>query len=241
MIILEKILIARSSCQREFEVTSAAGIYPSTMRPAPGDNDTGWKTKAKISATKSHTSTPEFSVYLKLLLSLINNLKPPVLEATQKDESRKHFIALSWVLHILVFCFTCFLYPFQWKHCIQLVIPLLSLSPPPPTPGWVYCGLVGCGSELCISVRCLGDGDTIDQGICFKMLQSWTVPRTCLSLFLPSASVWNTFSSLIFLAAYVVLCSQLTPACMESLPLCSFLLARQDLVLLTSVPIIFTV
>lgn len=44
-----------------------------------------------------------------------------------------------------------------------------------------------------------------------KMLQSWTVPRTCLSLFLSSASVWNTFSSLIFLAAYVVLCSQLMP------------------------------
>lgn len=97
-IILEKILIARSSCQRESEVTSAAGMYPSTMRPVPGDNDTGslqMKTEAKISATKSHTRTPEFSVHLKLSLGLINDLKPPMLEATQKDESRKHFIALS--------------------------------------------------------------------------------------------------------------------------------------------------
>ena len=76
LIILEKMLIARSSGQREFEVTSAAGMYPSTMRLVPGDNDTSslqMKNGANISTTKSHTSTPEFSVHLKLFLSLINN------------------------------------------------------------------------------------------------------------------------------------------------------------------------
>lgn len=40
LIILEKVLIARSSCQRSLEVTSAAGMYPSAVRLVPGDNDT---------------------------------------------------------------------------------------------------------------------------------------------------------------------------------------------------------
>jgi hypothetical protein len=76
---LEKILIGRSSCQREFEVTSAAGMCPSAMRLVPGDNDTSslqMKNEAITSTKKSHTSTPEFSVYFKFFFSLIN-LKPP--------------------------------------------------------------------------------------------------------------------------------------------------------------------
>lgn len=73
-----------------------------------------------------------------------------------------------------------------------------------------------------------------------KMLQSWTIPRACLSLFLPSASAWNTFSSLVLLLMWSCTPS-LSPALMKSLPWCTFLLARQGLVLFASVSIIFTV
>ena len=86
LIILEKILIARSSGQREFEVTSAAGMYPSTMRLVPGDNETSslqMTNGANISTSKSPTSTPEFSVYLKIFLSLINSLKPTGIGSNQ--------------------------------------------------------------------------------------------------------------------------------------------------------------
>lgn len=97
-------------------------------------------------------------------------------------------------------------------------------------------GLLAVGLGL-VSVRFLSDGDTIDQGIHFKnasiLDHTMNMPKS-----LPSASAWNTLSNLIFLSACVVLYSQFTPALMESLPLCTFLLARQDLVFLVSASII---
>lgn len=89
-----------------------------------------------------------------------------------------------------------------------------------------------------VSVRFFGDRDTIDQGIHFKnasgLDHTMNMPKS-----LPSVSAWNTLSSFIFLAVYVVLHSQFTSCSHGKPPFVYFSVGKAEgLVLLVSASVI---
>lgn len=185
-----------------------------------------------------------FSVYLKLFLSQISNLKI----GSNKERSRKLLppwaeFCLSWYFASLVFHILS-----SWNSVCNWLFLLFGLSPPLPTPCRVNmraCRLQLPGTKvfhsnvLGLRFGFLSGSSVVEMPwICIKNALVSDHAMNSPNLLPHSASDWDTFFSLILLVAFVVLHIQFASHSLGNPSFMRFLLARQDLVLLVSASII---
>lgn len=244
LIMLEKVLIARSSCQGGLEVTSAAGMYPSTVRLVLGDNDTS--SLQKKSETKFSTTKCSW-VFLYIWSCSWVKSATWKSEVTRKDlgsfcHLELSFACLGILLHLFFIYFPAEIV-YATGYFFSLVLALLCLLHVEST-----CRLAGCNflaQKFFIpmfwvwGLGFLSGSSVVEMlWICIKNALVSDHAMNTPNLLPHSASDWDTFFSLILLVAFVVLHIQFASHSLGKPSFMPFLLARQDLVLLVSASII---